>query len=322
MTKDTIKEEAIRVFTESADAVRNLTDRVDTDFVDAVKVITDSKKVVVSGVGKSGIIAKKIVATFNSIGIKSVFLHPVEALHGDLGIVEEGDCAILLSKSGTTDEIVSIAPYLKQRSLTIISIVANTKSYLADLSDYVLDGSVIKEACPHNLAPTTSTTVSLVIGDALAVCSMKYSNMSQKDFARNHPKGQLGKNLTVKVRDIMHKNSQLPLINLNESFKASLIKISEKGLGCVCVTDDNSVFKGIITDGDVRRALHNCDDIRELGVKDVMTADPISVSPEKFLGEALSIMENRRSQISVLPVIEAGCCIGIIRIHDIIKSSV
>ncbi|MDA3842998.1 MAG: KpsF/GutQ family sugar-phosphate isomerase [Candidatus Kapabacteria bacterium] len=322
MTKDTIKEEALRVFTESADAVKNLTNRINADFVDAVKVITDSKKVVVSGVGKSGIIAKKIVATFNSIGIKSVFLHPVEALHGDLGIVEEGDCAILLSKSGTTDEIVNIAPYLKQRSLTIISIVGNTKSYLAALSDYVLDGSVSKEACPHNLAPTTSTTVTLVIGDALAVCSMKYSNMTQKEFARNHPKGQLGKNLTVKVRDVMHKNSQLPLINLNESFKASLIKISEKGLGCVCVIDENSKFKGIITDGDVRRALQNCDDIRELSVKDVMTTDPISVSPEKFLGEALSIMENRRSQISVLPVLELEKCIGIIRIHDIIKSSV
>lgn len=311
------------VLRQEINALESTYNKVGNNFAEAVQLICNSNKVIVSGVGKSGIIGKKISATFSSIGISSVFLHPVEALHGDIGMVQDDDVVILLSKSGTTDEIIRFLPYIKMRSAKIISILGNTKSFIARHSEIVLDASVEKEACPFNLAPTTSSTVALAIGDALAIASMKFKNVTLEDFSRLHPLGQIGRNITVKVKDIMHTNENLPLISTYAPFKNAIIEITNKDLGCVCVVDEEQNLIGLITDGDVRRVLQNSDDLRELNVSSVMTRNPITIKPEAFLGEALKVMENRTSEINVLPVIEDNKkLVGLIRLHDIIRTGV
>jgi arabinose-5-phosphate isomerase len=319
-TKEIIKQ-AVESIDLTQRSLELLKKRFDRNFTDAVKCITTAKQVFVSGVGKSGLIAQKIAATFTSIGVPSFFLHPVEALHGDIGMVRKGDVVILLSKSGTTDELVRILPYLKKRKVKIISIVTNTQSFLANNSDIVLEAFIERESCPFNIAPTTSALVSLAIGDALAVCAMSMKNMTVEDFAQNHPLGQIGKNITMTVADIMHKGKALPLIFTHSSIKDALIEITDKSLGCVCVIDKNGILKGIITDGDIRRLLNKTDNVHGLKARDIMTINPIAVKRETYLGEALSIMENRSSQINVLPVISSsGKCIGVIRLHDIVRS--
>ncbi len=319
-SKDII-EQAINSVDEAIKSLEILRSKFDKKFIEAVKIIINSKKVFVSGVGKSGLIAKKIAATFTSIGTPSFFLHPVEALHGDIGMVAKGDVIILLSKSGTTEEIVKIFPYLRKRNVKIIAIVSNTQSFLGNNADIVLEGFIERESCPHNIAPTTSSLVALAIGDALAVAVMKTRGMSIEDFSQNHPLGQIGKNLTMTVGDIMHKGKALPLVNFASSMRDALIEITDKSLGCVCVIDKSGMLKGIITDGDIRRLLHKTDNVHGLKAKDIMTAKPISVHKETILGEALSIMENRASQINVLPVVNSsGKCIGVIRLHDIVRS--
>lgn len=301
-------------------ALSKVSDRIDVNFEKSVDLLSSANKIIISGVGKSGLIGKKIAATMSSVGMPALFLHPVEALHGDIGIVQKNDVFILLSKSGNTEELVKIIPFLKIRSAKIIAIVGNTSSFLASHSDFVLDGSVDKEACPFNLAPTSSTTAALAIGDALAVCSMKVMNFSLNDFSHLHPLGQIGRNVTLKVKDVMQKGNDLPLLNINASFKEALIKMSEKPLGCVCITE-NEKLAGIITDGDVRRILNKYDDIRGLMAKDVMTLNPITTNENAYLVEALAVMENRNSQINVLPVInEMKQIVGVIRLHDIVKS--
>ena len=315
--------EAKRIITEEIKSLSYTRDLIDIEFFDAVQLISNSKKVIISGVGKSGIIGKKISASFASIGIPSFFLHPDDALHGDIGIVEKDDVVILLSKSGATEEIIKLVPYLKSRNAKIISIVGNMKSYLANESDIVLNGSVEKEACPLNIMPTSSTVVSLAIGDALAGCLIKIKNISIERFSRQHPLGQIGKNITLKVKDVMHKNKDLPIILPNQSFKESIIEISNKKLGCVCVVDYDYRLYGIITDGDVRRILQRYDEIKELKAENIMTVNPITINENELLSEALSIMENRESQISVLPVVNNDrICIGVIRLHDIIRSGI
>ncbi len=311
------------VVTKEIEALEVTKDFIDDNFAESVKLICDAHKVIVSGVGKSGIIGRKISATFSSIGISSVFLHPVEALHGDIGMVQEDDVVILLSKSGTTDEIIRFLPFIKMRSAKIISIVGNTKSFIARHSDIVLNGSVKAEACPFNLAPTTSSTVALAIGDALAISAMKYLNVTLEDFSRLHPLGQIGRNISVKVKDVMHTNENMPLINQDASFRDAIIEITNKDLGCVCVTNSNNELLGLITDGDVRRILQSSEDIRGIKVSDVMTKKPIVIKPESFLGEALKVMENRESEINVLPVLDENKQIcGLIRLHDIIRTGV
>lgn len=300
----------------------NLQSSIDHNFVEAVKLILSANKIIVSGIGKSGIIGRKIAGTLLSIGFPSVFMHSVDALHGDIGIVNKGDLAILLSKSGSTDEIVNLLPFLKNRGAKIISIVGDINSFLARNSDVALITYVEKEACPLNIVPTSSALVALAIGDALAACLMKIKNLTVEDFARQHPLGQLGRNIILKVSDVMHKGDKLPLINLNNSFKEAIIEITNKKLGCVCVVDFEKKLRGIITDGDVRRALQRFSNIEKLKVTDVMTPKPITISPEVLLGEALAIMEERDSQINVLPVVDSNSrCIGVIRLHDIIRSS-
>lgn len=314
-----IIKEAQRVLKEESRALEILSNSLDDSFVNACNQIQRANKVIVSGVGKSGIVGKKIAATFSSVGIPSLFLHPVEALHGDLGIVNEGDISILISKSGTTDELLLLFPYLKKRT-NIISITTNKDSYLAKISDIHLHIPLDREACPIELAPTTSTTLTMAIGDALAASVMKMNDFTEEDFALNHPLGQLGKNLTITVGDVMHKGTSIPIIEVGSTFKDALIVMTDKPLGCLCVIE-NDVLVGIITDGDTRRALNRYDRISEIQIKEIMTSNPVTVSSETLVGRALSVMENRKSQINVLPVVDTdNRCIGVVRIHDLIKS--
>ena len=280
-------------------------------------------KVVILGVGKSGIIGQKIAATMTSTGTNALYLHPSDALHGGLGIVQPDDVVIVLSNSGETDEIVGMLPYLKNRQVAIIAIVGNLNSTLARRADAVLDASVDQEACPLNLAPTTSTTVALAIGDALAMTVMKVKGLTTDDFAVNHPAGRLGKRLTLRVSDLMHSNGENPTIATGSSWIEVVRAISKGGLGAVCVVDPHGRLAGIITDGDLRRAIErtDSDSLAHLTCDDFMTRQPTVASPELLAFDALRLMEDRPSQISVLPVVdEDQICLGLIRVHDIIRS--
>lgn len=318
--KMNILEEAQRVLIEESEALVNLSKTLDDSFVEACENIKSAKKVILSGVGKSGIIAKKIAATFSSVGIPALFLHPVEALHGDIGIVENDDITILISKSGSTDELVLLFPYLKKRT-KVISITSRKNSFLSEKSDVHIYVPVEKEACPIEIAPTTSTTATMALGDALAACVMRINNFNEIDFAQNHPLGQLGRNLSTSVKDVMHTGESLPFVSKDDNFKNALLVMTNKPLGCVCVVENDKLV-GIITDGDCRRALNNNDVISEIELTQVMTSNPITIREDILVGRALSIMENRKSQISVLPVVdENNLLVGLVRIHDLIKSS-
>ena len=280
-------------------------------------------KVVIVGVGKSGIIAQKIAATMTSTGTAALYLHPSDALHGGLGIVNSTDVVMVLSNSGETDEIVAMLPYLKHRSVPIIGIVGNLDSTLARRCDAVLDASVDQEACPLNLAPTTSTTVALAIGDALAMTVMKVKGLTTDDFAVNHPAGRIGKRLTLRVADLMHTNGENPTIATGSSWVEVVRAISKGGLGAVCVVDPQGRLAGIITDGDLRRAIEhtNSDELAKLTCDDFMTRQPAVATQDLLAFDALRLMEDRPSQISVLPVVdEDQNCVGLIRVHDIVRS--
>ncbi len=277
-------------------------------------------KVVVLGVGKSGIIANKIADTMTSTGTVAVFLHPSDAMHGSLGIISKGDVVIALSNSGETDEIIALLPSIKAKGVSIISIVGNLNSTLARRSDVALDASVDQEACPLNLAPTASTTVALAIGDALAMTLMEAKNLTLEDFAANHPAGQIGKRLTVKVADLMHES---PNVSPQATWIEVVTAISKFGLGAVNVVSADGKLSGIITDGDLRRLFEkmSAEKIPALCAEEMMTKNPTVTKSESLAYEALQLMENRPSQISVLPVIEDGNrCVGLIRLHDIVKS--
>jgi arabinose-5-phosphate isomerase len=280
-------------------------------------------KVVILGVGKSGIIGQKIAATMTSTGTAALYLHPSDALHGSLGIVQQDDVVIVLSNSGETDEIVAMLPYLKNRDVPIVAIVGNVNSTLARRADAVLDASVDKEACPLNLAPTTSTTVALAIGDALAMTVMKVKGLTTDDFAVNHPAGRLGKRLTLRVADLMHRDGENPTIATGASWVDVVRAISKGGLGAVCVVEGNGRLAGIITDGDLRRAIEQTsqESLANLTSDDFMTRKPVVVTPELLAFDALRLMEDRPSQISVLPVVDRDQkCVGLIRVHDIVRS--
>lgn len=276
-------------------------------------------KIVVLGIGKSGVIAQKIAQTVTSTGTVAVFLHPSDALHGGLGIIQTGDVVIALSNSGETDEILLLLPALKARKVCLISIVGNPDSTLARHSDIVLDASVDQEACPLNLAPTCSTTVALAIGDALAMTLMEAKNLTAEDFAVNHPAGRLGRRLTLKVADLMSESPNIkPLANWLEVVRA----ISKFALGAVNVVDENETLVGIITDGDLRRTIEKTapENFSGLIAEQMMTRNPTVAAPEMLAFDALKIMENRPAQISVLPVVENEKCVGLLRLHDVVKS--
>ncbi|MDX6382814.1 MAG: arabinose-5-phosphate isomerase [Blastocatellia bacterium] len=282
-------------------------------------------KIVLLGVGKSGIIAQKIAATMISSGTAAVHLPPSDALHGGLGIVSADDVVLLLSNSGETDELLQLLPYLKRREVPLVAIVGNLKSTIAQRADAVLDASVDQEACPLNLAPTTSTTVALAIGDALAMALMSAKGLTEDDFAHNHPAGQLGKRLTLRVADLMHGGTANPTISADAAWMEIITTITHFGLGAVNVIDREGRLEGIITDGDLRRSLQrlSSQELAFANIKcdELMTRDPIVTSAETLAFDALRLMEDRPSQINVLPVVDGqGLCIGLLRLHDIVRS--
>jgi arabinose-5-phosphate isomerase len=308
-----------------SDAIAQTATRLDPSQVEpVVELLAGCEgKVVLLGVGKSGIIAQKIAATMTSAGTAALYLHPSEAVHGGLGIVQGDDVVIVLSNSGETEEIVALLPYLKNRDVTIVAIVGNLNSTLARRADFLLDASVDKEACPLNLAPTTSTTVALAIGDALAMTVMKVKGLTSNDFAVNHPAGRLGKRLTLRVGDLMHRDGENPTIATGSSWVEVVRAISKGGLGAVCVVDASGQLAGIITDGDLRRAIEQTshESLANLTGDDFMTRKPVVATPELLAFDALRLMEDRPSQISVLPVVnEDQVCVGLIRVHDIVRS--
>ena len=280
-------------------------------------------KIVILGVGKSGIIAQKIAATMTSTGTGALQLHPSDALHGGIGIINSDDVVMILSNSGETNEIIEMLPYLKRRQVPIIALVGNLNSTLAHRADAVIDGSVDQEACPLNLAPTTSTTVALALGDALALTLMQVKGLTPDDFAINHPGGQLGKRLTLTVADLMHSGPDNPTIVLGARWVEVVKGISAGGLGAVNVVDDAGCLAGIITDGDLRRAIERLDlaGLASLKCEEFMTRNPTVANPELLAYDALQLMEDRPSQISVLPVVDGErVCVGLIRLHDIVRS--
>lgn len=306
-----------------ADAIRLAASRLDGQFLRAVELLErHGGKTIVTGVGKSGCVARKIAATFCSTGTPAVFLHPVEASHGDLGIYAPGDPTILISKSGTTLELLRLIPALRQLGSPLIGIVGNRLSPLGKAVDVLLDSSVRAEADPFNLAPTASTAVAAALGDALALAVMQARKLTPEHFAQRHPAGQLGRNLRVIVRDVMHSGDEVAWADAETPMRSVIISMNRCPLGAACVLGPEGRLQGLITDGDLRRALQNNDDIRLVRAGDVMTAHPVTVDPDAALQDALRLMEDRPSQISVLPVVDPANhrCLGLVRLHDLYQS--
>jgi arabinose-5-phosphate isomerase len=299
-------------------AVAKLESSINDDFVNAINLILSTKgRLIVAGIGKSANIANKMVATFNSTGQPAVFLHAADAIHGDLGNIQEGDVVICISKSGNTPEVKRLVPFIKNMGNKIIALTGNPKSFLAIKSDFILDVSVEKEACPNNLAPTSSTTAQLVMGDAIAVSLLACKDFTEEDFARFHPGGILGKRLNIKVQDLI--SDYTPKVNSNASINEVIIEISQNRLGVTAVLNDKKLA-GIITDGDLRRMLENEKDISSLCAKDIMSCDPKITKPEDLAYNALKEME--QNNITQLIVIKSEKYLGVIHIHDIIKEGI
>ena len=306
-----------------AASVARAASRLDGELIRAVDLILgQAGKVVVSGIGKSGHIARKMVATLCSTGTASVFLHPAEAVHGDLGIYTPGDASVLISKNGNSAELLTLVPLLREFHSPLIGILGNGNSRLAAAVDVRLDASVEREADPNNLAPTASAVTALAVGDALAIALMCARNFSAEEFGRFHPGGQLGRNLRLSVRQAMHGGDEVAWVRPEATLKEVIVAMTRQPLGAACVVAEDGTLAGVITDGDLRRALTAHDDIRELRASDAMTRTPVTIPAEASLAEALEKMERRPSQISVLPVVDgAGQALGLIRIHDIYLGS-
>jgi arabinose-5-phosphate isomerase len=299
-------------------AVAKLESSINDDFANAINLILSTKgRLIVAGIGKSANIANKMVATFNSTGQPAVFLHAADAIHGDLGNIQVGDVVIFISKSGNTPEVKALVPFIKNMGNKIIALTGNPKSFLAIKSDFILDVSVEKEACPNNLAPTSSTTAQLVMGDAIAVSLLACKDFTEEDFARFHPGGILGKRLNIKVQDLI--SDYTPKVNPNASINEVIIEISQNRLGVTAVLNDKKLA-GIITDGDLRRMLENEKDISSLCAKDIMSCDPKITKPEDLAYNALKEME--QNNITQLIVIKSEKYLGVIHIHDIIKEGI
>jgi arabinose-5-phosphate isomerase len=316
-----IKKIAREVLLNEARAIEQLTHFIDNDFEECVHEIYSSKgRVIITGVGKSAIIANKIVATLNSTGTPAVFMHAADAIHGDLGMIQREDIVICISKSGNTPEIKVLVPLLKRRGSRLVALVSNTTSYLAQQADFVLNATIAEEACPNNLAPTTSTTAHLAIGDALAVCLLELRNFSSEDFAQFHPGGSLGKQLYLKVSDIVQGNP-VPVVALNAPLRDVIIEISSKRLGCTAVVNDLQKLQGIITDGDLRRMLQKGSDLEHITAGEIMTAGPKTILPEEFAVKALHQMqENNITQLVVIS--HEDKVEGFIHLHDLLKEGI
>lgn len=302
-----------------AESVRNLANLIDDDFESIVKLIYGSTgRVVITGIGKSANIAKKIVATLNSTGTPAIFMHAADAIHGDLGIIQPEDVVICISKSGNTPEIEVLVPLLKYRKNPLIGMVSNTNSYLARNAQYLLKATVEKEACPHNLAPTSSTTAQLVLGDALAVSLLEYRGFSKEDFAKYHPGGSLGKKLYMTVEKL-YKQNEAPRVHVDDNIRKVIIEISSKRLGATAVIDDEQLV-GIITDGDLRRMLERYDNVEKLRARDIMTHNPKTIPQDELAVKAFNQMEDHN--ITQLIVKENGQYMGMIHLHDILKEGI
>jgi arabinose-5-phosphate isomerase len=297
--------------------------RLDGALIRAVDLILQHPgKAIVTGIGKSGHIARKLAATLCSTGTPAVFLHPAEAVHGDLGIYTPGDPTVLISKNGSSEELRTLAPLLHGLGSPLIGILGNSSSPLAAAVDVLLDASVECEADSHNLAPTASVVTALSIGHALAIALMCARQFTPEAFGRLHPGGQLGRNLRLYVREAMHAADEVACVAPETSLRDVIIAMTRRPLGAACVVSADGTLAGFITDGDLRRVLTNHDDIRQLCAADAMTPTPVTIGPDATLGEALERMERRRSQISVLPVVdEAGCALGLLRLHDVFLGS-
>lgn len=305
-----------------AEAIQMASARLDNALIVAMNLIQGcAGKVVLSGVGKSGLIGRKIAATLSSTGCRACFVHPTEALHGDLGMYSAGDVSIVLSNSGTTSELLRLVPLLRQFESPQIGILGNSISPLAREMDVVLDASVQCEADPCNVAPTSSTAVALALGDALASALMVARGFTRDHFARLHPGGKLGRDLRVIVADVMHQGPEVAWVHRQQPLREVVIAMTHHPLGAALVVDSAFSLHGLITDGDIRRALERHEEIRGIFAEQVMTQAPTTVGPKATLREALVLMENRASQISVLPVLkDDGCCLGLVRIHDLYTS--
>lgn len=304
---------------EESKAIANLINFLDSDFENAINFILNSNgRVIVTGIGKSANIATKIVATFNSTGTPAIFMHAADAIHGDLGNILKDDVVICISKSGNTPEIKVLVPLIKNSHNKIIAITGNKDSFLGVQADFVLNTFVEKEACPNNLAPTSSTTAQLVMGDALAVALLEMKEFGSKDFAKYHPGGALGKKLYLRVRNLLEGNA-IPKVSKNDSIKEVIINISEKRLGATVVLKNNDII-GIITDGDIRRMLKNNDDFTSLNAVDIMSENPKIIDIDAMAVDALAIMEE--NNISQIVVTENGNYAGVVHIHELLKEGI
>lgn len=312
-----IKQVALRTIALEAESIAGLASFINDDFEKTVTAIANCKgRVVVSGIGKSAVIAQKIVATFNSTGTPSVFMHAADAIHGDLGMVQQDDIVIVISKSGESPEIKVLVPLVRNFGNTLVAIVGNMDSYLAKNATIVLNTTVAQEACPNNLAPTTSTTAQLVMGDALAVCLMELKGFQSDDFAKFHPGGMLGKKLYLRVSDLYADNEK-PKVVSGQSLKEVIVEMTAKRLGITAVVNKENDLLGIITDGDLRRMLEKNTAIEKIIADDIMTKDPQAIGPDEMAVDALDLL--RKKGISQLAVIENGKYLGIIHLHDLIR---
>jgi len=317
---DQIKKLAFNTIINEAESISKLANYIDNDFAESIKFICNSKgRVIITGIGKSANIANKIVATLNSTGTPSTFMHAADAIHGDLGIIQENDVIICISKSGNTPEIKVLVPLIKNLGNKLIALVSNTNSFLAKNADYILKATIDKEACSNNLIPTSSTTAQLVIGDALAICLFNYKGFSSEDFAKIHPGGSLGKKLYMRVNDLYTQNN-IPKVYLDESIKKTIVEISSNRMGATAVLDNKNKLAGIITDGDLRRMLENNDSIGHLTAKDIMTDTPKIINKDALAIKAFNLMED--NNITQLIVMEKDNYLGMIHLHDILKEGI
>ncbi|PID62386.1 MAG: D-arabinose 5-phosphate isomerase [Ignavibacteriae bacterium] len=319
MTDKNIIDVIQKVIDTELEAIKGLSSRIDNSFVEAAKAIKKSKgRVVFTGVGKSGLISRKIVATLNSTGTSAIYMHPTDALHGDLGMVRKEDIIIIISKSGATEELNNLILMLKRLAVPIIGILGDVNSELAKKCNIVLNASVKEEACPHDLAPTSSTTVSLVLGDALAIAVLELRGFTAEDFAMLHPAGSLGKRLSLRISEIMYKENDLPKVNKDASIKDTILEITKKRLGSTCVVDKTNKLLGIVTDGDLRRQLENSLNLNNLKAEDIMTKNPKTVDPSYLASYALQKMENH-SITSLVAVNKNMEPVGLVHLHDLVK---
>ncbi len=306
-----------------AQELLDIASSIDQDVVNAAQIIINhTGKIVVCGLGKSGIIGQKLVATLNSTGTRAVFLHAAEALHGDLGVYLAGDPTILISKSGSTEEILRLIPVLRDFNSPLIGIVGNISSPVSENVDVVIDASVSREADPLGVVPTSSTTVTMAIGDALAAVLMEARHFKHEDFARFHPGGTLGKRLRLRVKDIMKPLQAVATASLTTTLQDIVVQMTKKPQGAAIIISEKNKLEGIITEGDVRRTMAEVKDFQKMEARQIMTANPIFATSDAILNDAINLMEDRKSQISVLPVVEnrGRICIGLIRLHDIYQT--